>query len=306
MSQSSTATLQNEHLHVEISSQGAEMVRLRDGEGRDLLWNGDPAFWAWHAPLLFPIVGRVVDDRIRVDGEDYPIKQHGLARLSAFDLVETSSASCRFRLLSSAGTLAAFPFAFALDVIYSLEGASLTVEALVSNTGAGSMPVSFGFHPAFRWPLPYGQPREDHVLAFEREEATGIRRLEGGVMLEERFPSPVDGRVLHLSDDLFAADAVIFDEPASRRVRYGVAEGPGIEVSFPDMPQLGLWSKPGAEFLCIEPWQGHASPAKFRGELRDKPGMVAVAPGAVQRFAMTITLVPGASTTLSRSPDRLS
>jgi galactose mutarotase-like enzyme len=291
MSDHATVMLESTGLRAEISGQGAELVRLQDAEGRDLLWGGDPAVWAWHAPLLFPIVGRVVGDVITVDGTTYPLKQHGIARHSSFELVETSSSACRFRLSSDAGTLAAFPFAFRLDVDYALHDASLSVAAHVRNADTRDMPVSFGFHPAFRWPLPYGAPRESHAVTFEHAETAGIRRLVGGVMVAERFPSPVQHRQLALNDALFEVDAVVFDAPASRRVRYGAPQGPAIEVSFPDMPQLGLWSKPGAGFVCIEPWQGTASPDDFTGELRDKPGMVMIAPGETRRFAMTITLV---------------
>ncbi len=290
-----TVTIASPGLSAEIARHGAELVALRDEAGRDLLWNGDPAFWAGHAPLLFPIVGRLKDDRLRVEGESYPMRQHGLARVADFDLVSREDAACRLRLASSPDTLRSYPFPFALDVTYRIEGAALAVEVEVCNTGAGVMPASFGFHPAFRWPLPYGAPRAAHEVLFEAPEPEPVRRVSGGLLTPAPESSPVAGRRLPLADALFAADALIFLDPASRALRFGPADGRGLRIEFPGMPQLGLWSKAGAPFLCVEPWCGYASPEGFDGEFADKPGLVAVEPGAARSFAMRVALEPAAA-----------
>ncbi len=221
----------------------------------------------------------------------YTIRQHGIARISPFELVAASSERCEFLLRANAETQKAYPFNFALDVIYSLEGNALTIEASAMNHDNRVLPVSFGFHPAFRWPLPYGEAREDHAITFERAEPAPVRRLAGGVMDPEPKPSPIEGDRLLLRDDLFAADALILDQPASRAVTYGGPAGPKLRISFPDMPQLGLWSKPGAGFVCIEPWYGYASPTGFDGDINDKPGMAHIPPGGSTGFAMKIELV---------------
>ena len=153
------------------------------------------------------------------------------------------------------------------------------------------MPASFGSHPAFRWPLPFGQPREDHPSRFALHEPAPVRRIDAdGFLLPEPQPTPVDGEVLRLRDDLFVDDALIFDRLKSRRVSYGASDGPRLDVEFADFPTLGVWTKPGAGFICIEPWQGFSDPVGFAGELRDKPGMIEIAPGASKRLAMRITL----------------
>jgi galactose mutarotase-like enzyme len=156
-----------------------------------------------------------------------------------------------------------------------------------------TLPASFGFHPAFRWPLPYGEPREDHFLEFEHPEPAPIRRLNAqGLLLPEKFETPVQGRKLRLGDQLFEMDVVMFDDLTSRRVRYGAEQGPRIEVRYDGMPQLGVWTKPGARFLCIEPWHGFADPQGYAGDFRDKPGLALLPPGTDREFAMTITLLP--------------
>ena len=120
------------------------------------------------------------------------------------------------------------------------------------------MPASFGFHPALRWPLPYGNARAGHAIHFEEEPAP-VRRLDAeGLVRPDSFPTPVIGHDLALRDDLFTDDALIFDALQNRRLRYGAESGPQIEIAFADTPYLGLWTKPGADFICIEPWHGIA------------------------------------------------
>jgi len=282
----SAVSISTAALSAEISATGAELVRLQDRAGADLLWDGDPAFWTGRSPLLFPIVGEVKANRLTVAGNAYEIGRHGFARTSTFALVRSDAASCTWRLESSEATRRQYPFEFRLDVTYRIEGATLHMEAEVTNTGGAVMPASFGFHPALRWPLPYGKLRAAHGIVFERDEPAPIRRPVDGLLSAAQYPSPVRDRHLLLHDDLFEDGALVFDTLASRSVVYGEA----VRVDFPRMPHLGVWTKPGAGYVCIEPWQGHASPEGFDGELADKPGMIAIMPGATESFGMSIAL----------------
>jgi len=285
-----TVTISSSHLKARISADGAELVQLQDEQGRDLLWDGNPTFWSGRSPLLFPIVGRVRNDRIRVDGVEYELPRHGFARTSRFEVVETGSSQCCFRLRSSEATLKRYPFPFQLDVAYKAEGATLTITASVTHAGLSVMPVSFGFHPAFRWPLPYGGLREAHAIRFEHAEASPVRRPVEGLISRDTEPNPIQDRSLPLHDGLFEADAIVFDQLRSRSVEYGAPGRGSIRIDFPDMPHLGIWTKPGAGFICIEPWQGHADPEGFDGEFADKPGIVLIEPGATRAFEMRITI----------------
>jgi len=283
-------SISDSSLSAQISAAGAELQRLQDGNGADLLWNGDPAVWAGRAPLLFPLVGETKGKQIKVDGTLYDIPRHGVARTSRFALVAAERAHCTWRLDASDATRRQYPFEFRLDVTYRVEGGALHITAEVTNRGDGTMPASFGFHPALRWPLPYGGARETYEIVFEHDEPAPVRRLANNLLSPVAHPTPVAGRRLALQDGLFRDDALIFDELRSRALTYGAPGHRSLGVTFPDMPQLGLWTKPGAGYLCIEPWQGYASPETFDGELADKPGMVAIAPGATRRFGMSIAL----------------
>lgn len=289
-----TVSIASQGLSAEISALGAEMVKLTDAQGRDLLWNGDPQFWKGRAPILFPVVGAVKGGHYRYDGKDYPLAKHGFARTRRFEIVTREPQRTTMRLEADKRTRAEYPFDFRLDVTYAVEGPCLSITACVENRGGVAMPASFGFHPAFRWPLPYGRPREDHRIYFARTEKAPIRRLNGDGLIEhESQPSPVDGRELMLNDELFTHDALVFDQLASRSLTYSASDGPVLSIAFSDMPQLGLWTKPKAGFICIEPWQGIADLAGFEGDIRDKPGIVEIAAGATREFSMSVTLSRG-------------
>lgn len=281
--------LQNESLEAEISPLGAEMIRLRDASGREWLWSGDPRWWGGRAPLLFPIVGKVPNDRIRVDGVEYPMRQHGIARTAQFEVLENTPTLARLVLRSSEATRAQYPFEFELEARYRLEGSSLSLDVIAANRSTRPMPCSFGFHPALRWPFVEDETKTDYVVEFARDEPAPICRLSGGQLGAESHPTPVEGRVLRLRDDLFEADAIIFDRLNSRSLKLVSPSGRALAFDFPDMPQLGIWSKPGAPFICIEPWQGYAAPQGFDGELAEKPGGVEIAPGASRTFSMTMS-----------------
>lgn len=281
----------SEMLDARINSLGAELSSLRDSAGRELMTDADPAFWAGRAPLLFPIVGRLMGDKYRLDGKEYPLPQHGFARRQQFALVEQAANRAVFRLSDNDETRAVYPFAFTLDAAFTLTGATLATDVIVTNTGDRDMPASFGFHPAFAWPLPFGRPRADHRIVFEEPEPAALSAIAlGGWIAPENRPSPLDGRALKLTDQMFERDALVWDRLESQSLRYDGGEGSGLEIGFAGMPKLGIWTKPGARFVCIEPWHGIADPVGFDGEIWDKPGILRFAPGESRTFSMQVTL----------------
>jgi galactose mutarotase-like enzyme len=220
------------------------------------------------------------------------MSRHGFARGKSFDLLESSSDSASFRLTSDSSTLKVYPFRFELDTLFKLKGAELSVTATVRNLGDEALPASVGFHPALRWPLPFGKPRAAHFIEFSNEEPAPIRRLDAqGLLTPTPCSSPVHGRRLALDDALFVEDVVIFDRLRSRAVTYGAGDGPRIRMSFADAAFLGIWTKPKAPFICIEPWRGVADPQGFSGDFRDKPGVFELARGESTSLTMTIALL---------------
>jgi galactose mutarotase-like enzyme len=287
-----------------VDPLGAQLSILRDAQGRDLLWDGDPKFWTGRAPILFPIVGALRDGQYRWRGQRHALPRHGLARTRRFEVLSEDERGLLFRLSADADTLKIYPFRFELDVAFRLEGQAFVIEAIARNVGDEPMPASIGFHPALRWPLPAAPTsaaatREAHDIEFTFDEPAPIRRLDAsGLLTPVLHASPVKGRRLALTDALFAEDVLIFDRLVSRQLSYGARRIPGaasnadalgtprLTVSFAGATHLGLWTKPGAPFLCIEPWRGVADPVGFEGELDRKPGIFIVPPGGAQSLAM--------------------
>jgi galactose mutarotase-like enzyme len=291
--QSDWITIGSTGLSATVDPLGAQLSSLRDADGRQLQWQGNPAVWAGRAPILFPIVGMLVGGQYRTGGQTFSLPRHGFARVRRFALTAAGSASATFRLSADAQTLAVYPFQFALDVCFTVQDRTVSVTSWIRNNGDRDMPASLGYHPAFAWPLPYGQDRGTHFIEFEADEPAPMRVLDSnGLLKPQPLATVIQNRRLALRDELFSADALIFDQIMSRRVTYGSEVGPRIAISFPGIPYLGVWTKPGANFICIEPWQGVTDTEGFNGELQDKPGALIIPPGKAVAVAMEITLLP--------------
>jgi len=283
--------LRSEQLCADIDPTGAQLFALRDSDGRDLLWNGDPAVWAGRAPVLFPIVGVLAGGNYRLGAKSYSLPRHGFARNRVFSVESSNPTAAVFRLSEDDETLRVYPFRFNLDMQFKLSGPMLSVTATIHNRGDEAMPASFGFHPAFRWPLSQDQARAAHFIEFASDEPDAVRRLDAaGLLTPERHPTPIVQRRLMLKDELFEADALILDRIRSRSVVYGAEAGPRLLVRFADAPYLGIWSKPGAQFVCIEPWHGISDASGFSGDFREKLGMNLIAPGSSFSTTMAISL----------------
>jgi galactose mutarotase-like enzyme len=282
-----SANIASTALAVEISPWGAELSAIRDSAGNDFLWSGDPKVWSGRAPILFPVVGMLQGGRYRYDGRAYDMPKHGFARRSLFEVLAVETDTVTMRLDATSATRAIYPFEFRLDVAFAVLGSTLTITATIANLGDRPMPASLGFHPALRWPLPFGRPREAHAIRFAEPEPAPVRRIDrDGFLTPVPHPTPVEGDRLRLRDALFVDDALIFDQLRSRSVRYGAESGPSIAVRFDDFATLGVWTKPGAPFICIEPWRGVSDPEGFRGDIREKPGMMEIPAGGSRVLSM--------------------
>lgn len=285
-----THTIRSSTVTATIKAQGAELCSLKDGDGTEFVWQAGPE-WPRHAPLLFPIVGRLANDELRHRGKAYRMTQHGFARDSRFAWGAHEESRCTLVLEDSETTRALYPFAFRLTAGYALDESGLDLTLTIANTGKETLPASLGGHPAFNWPLQPREGKESYELTFANAESSPVRRLDGGLLRAAAEPSPVEGTVLPLSESLFADDAIIFDRIESKSVRYAARQGAGpwLKMSWRGFRELGVWSKPsGVPFLCIEPWRGYASPAGFDGEFSDKPGMMHIAPGAEEQLSYRI------------------
>ncbi|EAC2627703.1 aldose 1-epimerase family protein [Listeria monocytogenes] len=269
--------LENEVLLVEMKTAGAELTRIfHKDTGLEYLWNADSKFWGRHSPVLFPTVGRLVDDTYLVDGKQYHLGQHGFARDRDFQVIEQTENTVRFELDADEDSLAIYPYKFKLSIIYTIEKNTVAVSYEVENTDNKRIYFSIGAHPAFHLPLTDGTTFEDYYLDFGTEENLETLCLEGPYRSGE-IKKIIDepARYLPLSYDLFKNDALIFEALKQKEMTIKSDKTPHfVKVSFPEFPFVGVWTaKPGTPFLCIEPWYGIADGAGESVELRDKAGI---------------------------------
>jgi galactose mutarotase-like enzyme len=284
-------TLAHGDARATIALLGAEARSWRIA-GRDLLWPGDPAIWGEISPILYPVVGWTRDGEERVDGVRYPLALHGFARFETFTIESSASDFVRLTLSDNARTRALYPFAFALALEYGLSADALSMAIEVANPGERRAPYACGLHPGFRWPLG-SAGREGALVRFEKAERPEVPELApGGLIRATTRPIPLSGRDLPLSDALFAHDALCFLDCASRSLAFVDASGASITMEYPSFQHVGLWMRPGAPYLCLEPWTGYSDPAGFTGDLFDKPGMRVLEPGGRARHEARFVFRP--------------
>ncbi len=279
----------NGEITVDVAALGAEMQSIQTRDGRHWMWHGDASFWTGRSPILFPMVGRAPNDSVTIDGARYQMSQHGFARRSNFALVVEESDRCVYRLESSEASRAMYPFDFRLDVTHAIVGRAVTVTAEVTNIGQGVMPYGIGFHPAFSWPLPGGAGQQ-HVVTLRGGAEPMLQRLSGGLVEPEQLASPFAKGRLELNHDQFRHDALIFSEGAGAGLIYGPESGPSVAFSWENLPNFALWTKPGAGFICLEPWHGTAAEVGGSDDLAERPYSELLGPGATGRYGFTAEL----------------
>lgn len=286
-------TIENHDLKVKIHSKGAELQSIYGKHtGLEYLWGGDPAVWARHSPLLFPIVGTLKNNTYHFEGKTYTLPRHGFARDREFIVEAQTADSIRFLLKSDQQTLEVYPFEFELRVGYQLRPVGLTATYQVTNRSGKPMYFSLGAHPAFRVPLVPGTDYSDYYLEFDGVENAPRWPISKGGLIE-RDPQPLlqGTAVLQLEKQLFQKDALVFKQLVSTGVTLRSGRTPrGLRMDFPGFPFLGIWAAPGADFVCIEPWCGIADSVSSDQQLTDKEGINRLDNGAVfeRRWALRL------------------
>jgi len=284
------ATLQNDLLSISVTPKGAELASVKQlSDGTEFMWQADPAFWKRHAPVLFPIVGRLKGDSFVYEGKSYTMTQHGFARDREFVLVESGPDFLHFTLLADDATKEKYPFEFALHLRYTLTGNSLRIDYKVENKGETAMPFSVGAHPAFNCPIQAGEGLRDYEVVFEQEEEAARHLIEGGLFTGETSPMLGNADRIQLVEGIFDLDAIVLHDLKSEWVALrSKTSGREVRMSLQGWPYLGIWAKPGAPFVCLEPWQGLADYTTATGDLMEKVGIQVLMPGQTHEAGYTV------------------
>jgi len=275
------ATLENTHLRVIINPKGAELQSIYNKVLQmEYMWNGDPAFWGKHSPILFPIVGTLKDDTYYFNEKAYQLSRHGFAREMDFMVTAQTANSIQFTLESSEATLTKFPFVFRFDVIYELSENSVKTTYRVSNMGKSTMYFSVGGHPAFKLPLTAGAVYNDYYLEFNHPENAGRWPISKEGLIETSSTEVFKQRnKLPLSKELFLQDALVFKGLSSNNVALKCDKNAhGLLFDFTGFPYLGIWAAKNADFVCIEPWCGIADSVNTNQQLVSKEGIQVLQP----------------------------
>lgn len=287
-----THTIQNDYLTVSVAEYGAELRSVRDAQGTEYLWQGDPKYWGDRSPMLFPFIGRLTNNRYKYMGKTYPMGIHGFAAASNFSVAEQGSDRVVLELADSPATREQYPFAFTLQITYALQDKTLQVTYLVENRDSKTMPFGIGGHPGFNVPMAAGERFEDYELEFacpcqpDRVGFSPAVYLNGH---DEEYPLRED-RFIDLKHSLFDEDAVILKNMAREVTLRSKVSGKAVTVSYPDMPYLGIWHWPqtDAPYVCIEPWSSLPSRQDVVEEFSCKSDLVQLAPGKCYRNSWSV------------------
>jgi galactose mutarotase-like enzyme len=286
--------LENQQIAVVINSFGAELCNLKlKQDGTEYMWQADPEYWGRHAPVLFPIVGRLIDDEYIMDDQTYHLPSHGFARNMEFELIDQGDKHVEFRSLANDKTLQNYPRRFELVIGYTLNGNECIIEYKVRNKDNKIMYFSIGAHPGFRCPLQTGECFEDYYLEFPQKETVYKYILEQGLLSTRTEMVLNDDNIIPLSYDIFKEDALIFKDLQSNSVTLKSRKSTKtVTVKFTGFTYHGIWSKPNgnAPFICIEPWYGIADTVGGDKQFTHKEGILSLQPEECFTCQYSITI----------------
>ncbi|ADY51775.1 Aldose 1-epimerase [Pseudopedobacter saltans DSM 12145] len=283
--------LENDKLKVAIKLKGAELSSVIDKQsGTEYMWQGNPDIWGYHAPNLFPVVGGLKENKLKIDGKEYNLNRHGFARTSNFRRIESTPTQAVLSLSYDDETLQIYPYKFEFELTYRLVGNQVQITYKVVNKEDKKIYFSVGGHPGFNVPLEEGEVYEDYYIQFEKEEDLVASTLSDKGLFNGSHKEILKGTKLPLKANLFDDDALVFKYINSRSVTLRNNRATkSIKLDFHKFKELGIWAKPGAPFVCIEPWLGYADNELGQNDISEKPGIQALDKGHVFEANIDIT-----------------
>ncbi len=258
--------IENEFFTCEIDDMGAQLHSLKSKEnGKEYIWQGNPDIWYGQAPVLFPVIGQLINDKYFYNGKEYTMPKHGLVRKLLFKVKECEGAKAVFSLESDENTLKSYPFDFEYVVTFELKDKALVNTMTVINKTDGEMYFSVGAHPGFNCEV-------GDVIEFEQPETLATERIDQeNLIIDKKFPLIENSREIVITKEIFEPDALILSDIKSKKLRIkGENE---IEFTFGDCPFLGIWAKPGAPYVCLEPWYGVNDGREVMDDISKKRGI---------------------------------
>ena len=274
-------TIKNELIQVSVKRIGAELCSIKSVKSqKEYVWQANPDVWASHAPNLFPVIGCLKDGGFLYNGKEYKCPKHGFVRNNKnVALVDQGEDYLIFGLKYDEESLKMYPFKFEFRIKYLIEANNVYVEHTIINHGDERMLFSLGGHPAFNCPMNDDEVYSDYYLEFqEPETAESWSVQDNGLIGKETVPAFDEPKIINLHPHLFDEDALIFKNLNSSRISLKSRKSKQVlSVSFKDFPYLGIWAKPNAAYVCIEPWIGIADSVDTDRNFATKEGLVTLA-----------------------------
>lgn len=262
--------IENELFKIGVKEYGCELTSVYSKKDNyEYLWQGNEKIWHGQSPILFPIVGRLIDDKYRLDGKEYNMPKHGFARKSDWKLLSKEEDSMAFILSETEDTLKNFPYYFDLIITFTLNANKLKVNHCVVNKNKTKMYFSLGAHPAFNCEL-------GDKLVFDENETLSTEKidLDKSLRLPETLPVLNNEKEITITEHIFDDDALILHGIKSKHISL-IHKDNKHSVIF-DMgrsPYLGIWAKPGAPYVCLEPWCGVNDSFERKPDFSQKDGI---------------------------------
>jgi galactose mutarotase-like enzyme len=271
---------ENEFISIEVKKYGAELSSFKSKETNiEYLWQGNPDVWYGQSPILFPIVGQILENKFRSEGKEYEMAKHGIARKRDFELKEQGKDYIILTQSWNEETLKQYPFKYVLDIEFRLEGKKITVTHTVKNEGIGTMYFSIGAHPGFNCKI-------GDYLEFENNETLICEKINPDSILDGiHYPTLTDEKIFRITADVFDKDAHVLSGMKSDTLYLkSDVRSEVIKFCFGKAPYLGLWAKPGAEYVCIEPWYGINDSYDKKDDISQKRAIQSIKPDEIFSF----------------------
>ncbi len=259
---------------------GAEIKSLRSkSDNIEYIWQADPTIWSGSAPILFPVVGRLNQGKYSIDGIEYALKTHGFIKEQNFSLIDKTERSIRLRSISNTSTMQYYPFKYEFDVLFTLTKSSLTVTYEVVNCDSKDLYFAIGSHPAFALD-PDDLKSGKYHLTFDKQEKEWCQLIVNDLLSSTKYSIKTSNKTLLLTEKLFDRDALIFRDICSSSITLSNSSEPVLSLDMGTNKHLGLWAKPNAPYVCIEPWTSTDESITTPLELKEKPDMLCLSPNS--------------------------
>lgn len=264
-------SIENKDFSLAVKEMGAELNSFKSKKtGFEFIWGGNTDIWYGQSPILFPIIGRLLDDKYRLNGNEYTMPKHGIVRKKPFKLIEKTDNSLKFIQSDDEESLQSYPYHFDLIVEFKITDNGLSVTHTVVNKNDCTMYYSFGAHPAFNCEI------GDYLEFSENEHLLTEQIDHESILIEEKFPVDLDGKKLVITENLFDDDALILSDYKSKAISLKSNNHSRVVKFNFESPFLGIWAKPGAPYVCLEPWWGVNDNYDKKDDFSQKRGIMSL------------------------------